>query len=288
MRSINSKLTSKERKILTYLLSEYKQRHHFPGIKETRRALKLNYDEQLEEKLILQFVKRGFPQVGMTPNQEIVFDYIVEQYSKYDIINTFNEIGKELNISHQDLEEIITKLEKRRVIHRKKDADDKIVPRLSKIGYDHKVVLKDGRILKPIETACVIDALGLPFTYSQDAMILSKDPVTKQEIKIEVKDEQIAFQQPKNLIAYLGSQCSTTLFFISDENLKKWEKQHPDQKGTTINMKQALILAQKIFEKRLDIDYVPSCEISIDQDHKNIEWIEIPSCDNKDNIANNI
>ncbi|MHA2088321.1 MAG: organomercurial lyase [Promethearchaeota archaeon] len=117
---------------------------------------------------------------------------------------------------------------------------------------------------------------------------MSKDPVTKQEIKIEVKDEQIAFQQPKNLIAYLGSQCSTTLFFISDENLKKWEKQHPDQKGTTINMKQALILAQKIFEKRLDIDYVPSCEISIDQDHKNIEWIEIPSCDNKDNIANNI
>jgi len=282
VRSIDSKLTLKERKILTYLLSEYKHRHHFPEIEETKRALKLNYDEQLEEKLILQFVKRGFPQVGMTPNQEKVFDYIVEQYSKYNIINTFNEIGKELNISRQDLEEIITKLEKRRVIHRKKDADDKIVPRISKIGYDHKVTLKDGRNLKPIEAACVIDALGLPFTYNQDATILSKDPITKQEIKIEIKDEQIAFQQPKNLIAYLGSQCSTTLFFISNESLKEWEKQHPDQKGTTINMKQALILARKIFEKRLDIDCIPSCEISIDRDQKNIEWLEIPSADNKD------
>ena len=282
MRSIDSKLTLKERTILTYLLSEYKQHHHFPDIDETKRALKLNYDEQLEEKLVLQFVKRGFPQVGMNPNQEKVFDYIVEQYSKYDIINTFNEIGKELNISRQDLEEIITKLEKRRVIHRKKDADDKIVPRISKIGYDHKVILKDGRNLKPIEAACVIDALGLPFTYNQDATILSKDPITKQEIKIEIKDEQIAFQQPKNLITYLGSQCSTTLFFISNESLKEWEKQHPDQKGTTINMKQALILARKIFEKRLDIDCVPSCEISIDQDQKNIEWLEIPSTDNKD------
>jgi hypothetical protein len=111
---------------------------------------------------------------------------------------------------------------------------------------------------------------------------LSKDPITKQEIKIEIKDEQITFQQPKNLIAYLGSQCSTTLFFTSNESLKEWEEQHPDQKGKTINMKQALILARKIFENRLDIDYVPSCEISIDQDQKNIEWLEIPSTDNKD------
>ncbi|MFX1455652.1 MAG: organomercurial lyase [Promethearchaeota archaeon] len=285
MRSIDSKLTKKERKILTYLLNEYKQCHHFPGIEETKGALKLNYNEQLEEKLILQFVKRGFPQVGMTPNQEKVFNYIVEQYSKYDIINTFNEIGRDLNISRKDLEEIIVKLEKRRVIHRKRANDDKIVPCISKIGYDHKVILRDGRHLKPIEAACVIDALGLPFTYNQDAMILSKDPITKQEIKIEIKDEQIASQQPKNLIAYLGSQCSTTLFFISNDSLKAWEKQHSDQKGTTINMEQALILARRNFENRLDIDYVPSCEISIDQDQKNIEWLEIPPTDKKDNCS---
>ncbi|MFW9880478.1 MAG: hypothetical protein ACFFG0_46005, partial [Candidatus Thorarchaeota archaeon] len=74
----------------------------------------------------------------------------------------------------------------------------------------------------------------------------------------------------------------TTLFFISNESLKEWEKQHPDQKGTTINMNQALILARKIFENRLNIDYVPRCEISIDQDQKNIEWLEIASIDNKD------
>ena len=285
MRSIDSKLTAKERKILTYLLSEYKQSHHFPDITETKRALKLDYDEQLEEKLVLQFVKRGFPQVGMTPNQEKVFNYIVEQYSKYDSINTFNDIGTELNISPHDLEEIMTKLEKRGVIRRKKDADDKIIPRISKIGYDHKVLLKDGRNLKPVEAACVIDALGLPFTYNQDATILSKDPITKQEIKIEIKDEQIAFQQPKNLITYLGSQCSTTLFFVSDENLKMWERQHPDLEGKTINMEQALVLARKIFENRLDIDCVPSCEISIDQDQKNIEWLDITSTNKKDNCC---
>lgn len=282
MSSIDSELSPNERKILTYLLNEYKQYHHFPSIKETKKALKLNYDELLKEKMILQFVRRGFPQVGMTQNQEKVFDYIIEQYSRYDTIHTSHKIGKELNISQQNLEEILTKLKERRVIHRKKDADDRIVPRISKIGYDHKVLLKDGRSLKPIEAACVIDALGLPFTYNQDATIYSKDPISKQEIKIEIKDEQISYQQPENLITYLGSQCSTTLFFISDENLKEWEKQHPDQKGTAINMKQALTLARKIFENRLDMDCVPSCEISIDQDQKNIEWKNIPSNDNKD------
>lgn len=286
MKSIDSELTPKERKILTYLLGEYKQHHHFPDIEETKRTLKLGYDKQLEEKLILQFVKRGFPQVGMTQNQEEVFNYIIEQYSKYDTIHTFKEIEKELHISPQDLEDIITKLESIGVIYREKDADDKLIPRISKIGYDHKVILKDGRMLKPIEAACVIDALGLPSTYNQDATIFSKDPISKQEIKIEIKDEQIAFQQPENLIAYLGSQCSTTLFFTSNESLKEWEKQHPDQKGTIINMKQALILARKLFENRLDIDYVRSCEISIDQDQKNIEWLDIPSDDNQNKCCN--
>ena len=103
----------------------------------------------------------------------------------------------------------------------------------------------------------------------------------KQEIKIEIKDEQITSQQPENLIAYLGSQCSTTLFFTSNESLKEWEKQHPDQKGKIINMKPALILARKIFENRLDIDCVPSSEISIEQDQKNIECLDIPSNDNQ-------
>jgi hypothetical protein len=285
VRSIDSKLTNKEKKILTYLLNEYKQYHHFPDIEETKEALKINYTKQLEEKLILQFVQRGFPQVGMTPNQEKVFNYIVEQYSKYDTINTFNEIGRELNISRKNLEKIITKLEKRSVIHRKRDNDDKIIPPISKIGYDHQVILKDGRNIKPIEAACVIDALGLPFTYNQDATILSKDPITRKEIKIEIKDEQIASQQPKNLITYLGSQCSTTLFFISNDSLKEWEKQHPDQKGTIINIEQALTLGRKIFENRLDIDYVPSCEISIGQDQKNIEWLEIPPTDKKDDCC---
>jgi DNA-binding MarR family transcriptional regulator len=285
MKSIDSELTTEERRILTYLLSEYKQHHHFPSIEETKRVLKLKYDKQLEEKLIIQFVKRGFPQVGMTQNQEDVFNYIIEQYSIHNSLLTLHEIKKDLGFSSQELEEIIARLNRIGLISRKKDVDAKVIPRISKIGYDHKVILKDGRSLKPFEAACVIDALGLPFTYNQDATIFSKDPINKQEIKIEIKDEQIISIQPENLITYLGSQCSTTLFFTSNENVKEWEKQHPDQKGTIINIKQALILARKLFENRLDIDYVRSCEISFDQDH-NIEWLDIPSNDSQDKCCN--
>ncbi len=86
MKSIDSELNSKEKKILTYLLDQYKQNHYFPDIKETKKALKIDYDEKIEEKMIIQFVKRGFPQVGMTQNQEEVFNYIIEQYSLYDTI----------------------------------------------------------------------------------------------------------------------------------------------------------------------------------------------------------
>ncbi|MFX1305719.1 MAG: hypothetical protein ACFFDG_02675, partial [Promethearchaeota archaeon] len=81
MKSIDSELTIEERKILTYLLDQYKQNHHFPDIEETKRTLRLNYDKKIEEKMMIQFVKRGFPQVGLTQNQEKVFNYIIEQYS---------------------------------------------------------------------------------------------------------------------------------------------------------------------------------------------------------------
>ncbi|MFX0021058.1 MAG: organomercurial lyase [Candidatus Hermodarchaeota archaeon] len=286
MKSIDSELTPKERKILIYLLSEYKKNHHFPDIEETKRALNVHYDDKLEEKLRIQFIRRGFPQVGMTQNQEDVFNHIIERYSLYDHLLTIDEIKKDLQVSSQKIEEIIAKLDRLGLITRKEDLDDRIIPRISKIGYDHKVILKDGRLLKPIEAACVIDALGLPFTYNQDATVISKDPISGQEIKIEIKDEKITYQQPKNLIVYLGSQCSTTLFFTSDENLNIWENQHPNQQGNTINMNQALILARKLFENRLDIDYIRSCEISFDKDQKNIEWLEIPSDNNQKKCCN--
>jgi len=286
MKSIDSNLTEEERTILKYLLSEYKSKHVFPDIEDTKGALHLDYDEILEEKMMIQFVKRGFPQVGLTHNQELVFNYIIEQYSKFDSIHTIKEIETALNMSSQDLEEIITKLVRIGVINRDNEANDRLIPRISKIGYDHKVILKDGRILKPIEAACVIDALGLPFTYNQDATIFSKDPISKQEIKIEIKDEQISFQQPENLLVHLGSQCSTILFFTSPENFKEWKKQNPDQKDNIINMEQALILARKIFENRLDLDYVRSRDISMDQNQKNIEWSDIPSNNNKNNCCN--
>lgn len=286
MKSIDSELTQEEKKILAYLLNEYKLRNNFPDIEDIKRTLKLDYDEKIEEKMIRQFVRRGFPQVGLRQKQELVFNYIIERYSKFDTTHTLNEIEKELNISPQDLEKVITKLERIGVIYREKDADENVIPRISKIGYDHKTILNDGRILKPIEAACVIDALGLPFTYNQDAMIFSIDPISKQEIKIEIKDEQIVSQQPEDLLVYLGSQCSTTLFFSSNETLKEWEKQNPSQKGTIVNMNQALVLARKLFENRLEINYVPSGEISIEQDQKNIEWLDIPSDDNKNNCSN--
>ena len=73
--------------------------------------------------MIKQFVKRGFPQVWMTQNQEIVFNYIIEQYSKYDRIHTFNEIERELNCPPQDIEKILSKFERIGLIYKEKNAE---------------------------------------------------------------------------------------------------------------------------------------------------------------------
>lgn len=286
MKSIDSELNSEEREILKFLLSEYKKTGKFLSIGETKKALGMQYDEKIEEKIIKQFARRGFCQVGLSQNQEVLFNYIIDQYSIYDSIHTFNEIERKLSFSHQELDEALSKFERIGIIAKEKNGEEKIVPRIPKIGYDHITTLKDGRVLNPIEAACAIDALGLPFTYNQDATIVSKDPISNQEIKIEIKDEQIVFQQPKNLVVYLGSQCSTTLFFTSDENLKEWEKQHPDQNGSSINMVQALELGRQLFEDRLEIDYIPSCEISFNENLQTLIWENLPQDDEDDRCCN--
>ncbi|MFX0167001.1 MAG: alkylmercury lyase family protein [Promethearchaeota archaeon] len=283
MESLDSELNSEEREILKFLLSEYKKTGKFLSIEETKKALGIQYDEKIEEKIIKQFARRGFPHVRLSPNQEVLFNYIIEQYSKYDSIHTFKEIERNLRFSDQELDDALSKLERIGIITKEKNRDEKIIPRMPKIGYEHITTLEDGRILSPIEASCAIDALGLPFTYNQDATINSKDPISNQEIKIEIKDERIASQQPKNLVVYLGSQCSTTLFFTSEENLKEWEKRHPNQNGTSVNMEKALELGRKLFENRLEIDYKPSCEISLDEKRQNLTWENIPRDDSKSN-----
>jgi hypothetical protein len=272
MKSLDSDLNPDERKILKLLLDEYKKTGKFLTVSEIKNILELNYDTKIEEKMIQHFAKRGFIGIGLEKNHEVLLNFIIDQYSKFDSIHTLDEIKKNLNISSRDLDEGLSKLARIGVLYREKEGDDRVIPRIPKIGYDHKTTLRDGRTLNPIEAACVIDALGLPFTYNQDATIISKDPISQKEIKIEIKDGKIFSQNPKNLTAYLGSQCSTTLLFTSEDNVKEWEKKHPDQHGVTISMEQALELARRLFENRLELDYVSSVAVSYDTDRQTLIW----------------
>jgi SOS-response transcriptional repressor LexA len=272
VKSVNSELTRKERTILKFLLDEYKKTSKFPTIEETRKALGLPYDEKMEEKMIRQFAKRGLCGVGLTENQKKLFKYIVDQYSKYDAIHTFNEIKRAFELTSKELSEDLAKLERIGLVRRDENNPRKILPPPIKIGYDHTVLLKDGRREKP---ACAIDALGLPFMYDQDATILSKDPVSRQEIRIEIQKGQIVSQQPKDLFVYFGSDCATILFFTSNESFEEWKSMHPDQSGVVLDMSQALILARRLFEKRLELDYAPSC-IAYDLKRRSIKLLEVP------------
>jgi len=272
MKSVDAGLTREERTILRFLLSEYKKTSRFPTIEETKKALGLPYDEETEEKMIRQFAKRGLCCVGLTENQKKLFEYVVDQYSKHDSIHTFDEIKEALRLKPEELSRDLAKLERIGLIRRDESDQWRILPCIPKIGYGHTVLLKDGR---KENAACAIDALGLPFMFGQDATILSKDPVSKQKIRIEVKNGRIVSQQPKELFVYFGCDCATILFFTSNENFELWKSEHPDQTGMVLDMNQALALARRLFERRLELDYAPCC-IAYDPERKSIEFLEFP------------
>jgi hypothetical protein len=172
----------------------------------------------------------------------------------------------------KDLNSTLVKLEKMGVLTRDKDDSRRYKLRSPKRGYDHCVVLKDGREEDP---ACAIDALGVPFMFDQDATITSRDAYSKENIRIEIQKGEIVSHTPKDLYVYFGDDCATILFFVSKDNIKKWEIGNSHVKGIELSLNQALALAKKLFENRLKLDF---CVTGLAYDPKNrkILTVEIP------------
>ncbi|MFW9855950.1 MAG: organomercurial lyase [Candidatus Thorarchaeota archaeon] len=252
MSSVDVNLSQAERRILRFLLNTFKSQGTLPSIKEVQETLDIPYDKVIAEKMINQFLKRGIIGVGLNNDQKKILDFVLEQYSKSGKYFTAIELSQNLSVSLETLEKNLVKLNSLGLLVGGNSHNDTIVPSVMRMGFDNIAILDDGRQEK---AGCAIDALGVPFMYDQDATIISKDPITEEEIKIEIREGEIRFQQPENLFVYFGSDCATILFFTSKTSLERWEEKNPSQSGITLDMDQALTLAKQLFENRLNLDF---------------------------------
>nr|WP_176704608.1 alkylmercury lyase family protein [Pseudomonas sp. K-62] len=117
----------------------------------------------------------------------------------------------------------------------------------------HRVQVHDGR---PVYAMCAVDALGIPFMLDRDAQITSEDPVTGQQIRVEVRRGQARWD-PSGAVLFFGSQggegplaqtcCSVTNFFPSTEAVEEYQRTHPEVGGRVLSQAEAVQAAQRLF-----------------------------------------
>lgn len=107
---------------------------------------------------------------------------------------------------------------------------------------------------------CAIDALGMPFMLSTDAVITSTDPHTGQSVCVTITDGVATYEPAEAVVVYAATGaagrsvdtcCSTINFFTNPAAAHEWITAHPGLAATILEQDQAVTLGRDIFEPLL-------------------------------------
>jgi hypothetical protein len=152
---------------------------------------------------------------------------------------TIQELQSSLKRPTEEIIQILDELEKKDAFLRKKGTQQIIsIYPLSLTPTAHKIVLEDGTQLFAM---CAVDALGISLMFNRDVKIVSHCEKCRQEITIEIKDEEIAsMSNPDLRICSPRSQtypaaktcCPLVNFFCSKKHADGWMAQNAKMKNS--------------------------------------------------------
>jgi len=183
----------------------------------------------------------------MLTSEEIdVLKYIFETILKTEKTPTVREMQLALKKSDDYIIHALNELEKKDILLRKEGTQEivSIYP-LSLTPTEHQIILENE---KRLFAMCAVDALGMPIMFNRNARIVSRCAKCKQEITIEIKNEEIAWVSHLNIMIWSpGRQiapaaetcCPMVNFFCCKEHLQEWAKENPDLTGRISEIEQA-------------------------------------------------
>lgn len=112
---------------------------------------------------------------------------------------------------------------------------------------------------EPLFAMCAIDAIGIYYTTGLNILILSEDELTKEKIKLEIKDDKIINHSKSNIyISYKDvcvkkdcdkNCCPYIHFFTSRNNVENYLNSLPNKESHKIlNLKQAKEISKQLFK----------------------------------------
>jgi hypothetical protein len=103
---------------------------------------------------------------------------------------------------------------------------------------------------------CAIDALGIAPMLGEPIEIASGDPLTGEEIRVELEPGGQGRWRPQETVVVSGTAgrgescdccCPVLNFFASAESAERWLSVHPEVRGTMISMEDAIVAGRTVF-----------------------------------------
>jgi len=122
----------------------------------------------------------------------------------------------------------------------------------------HRVQIAGGRF---VWAMCAIDALGIAPMLDLPIEVRSSDPITGDEIQVQIAANAAAHWQPAEAVVLAGSACAgpsfsgccaVLNFFSSAASAEQYLREHPDVRGHAISLPEALEAGRLVFGSILE------------------------------------
>jgi Alkylmercury lyase len=108
-----------------------------------------------------------------------------------------------------------------------------------------------------VDAMCAIDALGIPFMLGEPTEIVSRDPLTAEEVRTWVEPGGGVRWEPEAAAVLAGSDrdegpvsavcCAFVNFFASRENAQRYLRETPAVRGDVISIPEAVEAGRTVF-----------------------------------------
>jgi hypothetical protein len=131
----------------------------------------------------------------------------------------------------------------------------------SAVARGHRVVI-DGS--HKVEAMCAIDALGMSPMLARSIEVISHDPLSGGEVRVQLDPQEGASWEPESAVVVAGSAscggpsfrgcCDVLNFFETRETAERYLREHPEVSGGLITIPEAIETGRAVFGDLLTED----------------------------------
>jgi hypothetical protein len=140
------------------------------------------------------------------------------------------------------------------LVHRGNDGEIAVAYPFSGRPTPHRVRFPGGH---EADAMCAIDAVGIAPMFRRTIEIVSRDPLTGEEIAAQVEPHGEVRWSPESAVVVSGAIaagddscqgcCPVLNFFVSPASAERWLAEHPQVRGTMISMEEAAAAGRAVF-----------------------------------------